>query len=197
MKKKHLIKFFSIILLFGFFQSYIFAATELASPKALPDFKLATDNGVFTKKNLQGRWSILYFGFTRCPMICPTTMKTLKETYTALEKKLPAEKLPQIVMISVDAKSDNAAIMKQYVKKFNPHFVGVAGDEKAITALTDAVGILFLVFQPDKNKHDYTIDHSNTLLLINPKGELAAIFSAPYDTKDVIDGYELITRNQR
>src|SRR5688572_13635460 len=75
----------------------------LAQTQKINDFKLtATTDKTFSKENLKGRWTMMFFGFTNCGMVCPTSMAALNDMYKILEKDLPANQLPQVVMVSVD-----------------------------------------------------------------------------------------------
>ena len=166
----------------------------LAKPQEINDFKLTgTKDKTFSKANLQGHWSMLYFGFTNCGMVCPTTMAALNDMYKLLEKDLPADHLPQVVMISVDPDRDSIERMKEYVTSFNPHFLGARSDiletvklEKQlhITATKVNVGL--------RGKNQYSIKHSDQILLFNPKGQLQAYLSAPHVATRMAKDYKLI-----
>ena len=103
----------------------------LSPRRALPDFSLIDQSGhAFGPKNLRGRWSFLYFGYTNCPDACPTTLTTL----AAMEKRLQASGAavrPQVVFVSVDAKRDTPAQLAKYVPYFDPEFLGVTAASPA------------------------------------------------------------------
>ncbi len=135
----------------------------------------------FTNSNLTGHWSLLFFGFTQCPQLCPTTLAVLNDTYQQLEKKKNVE-LPQIVFISVDPERDTPPVIQKYIASFNKNFVGATGSQDEIKKLTAALNILYMKVQkPNTNDPmSYQIDHSGTLLLVNPEGKLLALFSSPH-----------------
>ena len=98
----------------------------------------------FGPKNLRGRWSILFFGYTNCPDYCPATLATL----AAMQKQLRAARapvLPQVVFVSVDAKRDTPAQLAKYVPYFDSEFIGVtAADQPAIEAFAKKWGVAVL-----------------------------------------------------
>jgi protein SCO1/2 len=152
--------------------------TALPEPRALPELQLVDGNDAsFTLANLQGHWSLLFFGYTTCPDICPTTLSTLAQ----VEKKLsdmPDPKRPQMVFVSVDPQRDTPANVQRYVKFFSPHFTGVTGESKKVQALTAAVGVPVIITPTESGS--YTVDHSATLFAVDPKGRIAAVFSPPF-----------------
>src|SRR5690606_14968452 len=119
----------------------------------------------FTRANLEGRWSLVFFGFTHCPAICPNTLAVMQQTKTALET-LPLELQPQLVFVSVDPERDTPEKMHEYVRFFGPTLRGVTGAPERIAALTDALGVpVQRVPLPDGG---YTVDHSAAIFLVNP-----------------------------
>ena len=152
-------------------------AIELSTPRIFSDFDLIDHHGEpFTLENFKGVWSIVFFGFTNCPDICPTTLATLKAMYEDLGDS-EKENL-QIVMVSLDPERDTVEKMALYVPYFNEDFIGVTGNKHLIRRLTAEINIAY-------NKvllegEDYTVDHSTQLVLINPKGHYHGFFKAPH-----------------
>ena len=152
-------------------------AIELSTPRVFSDFKLVDHRGVpFSLENLQDKWSIVFFGFTNCPDICPTTMATLAEMYEDLGES-EKEKL-QIVMISLDPERDTVEKMADYVPYFNEDFIGVTGDANFVLRLTTQLNIAYT--QVPLGEDNYTVDHSTQLVLINPKGHYHGFIKAPH-----------------
>ncbi len=146
-----------------------------------PFHLVSAEKKPFTNEDLNGHWSLLFFGFTQCPQLCPTTLAILNDTYQLLEKKKEVS-LPQVVFISVDPDRDTPKVIQQYISSFNKHFKGVTGTQDEIKNLTAALNILYMKI-PKQNGDDpmtYQIDHSGTLLLVNPEGKLLALFSSPH-----------------
>lgn len=157
------------------------AATALREQaKPLPAFELTDEAGnVFDNSRLAGRWSFLFFGYTHCPDICPTTLSTLDQAMQSLAEQGFAANT-QVVFVSVDPKRDTPAKLKDYVDYFNPKFVGVSGGRYALNRLTRGLGILHTRVPNPDHEGAYLMDHSASILLISPQGELVALFSAPH-----------------
>jgi len=153
--------------------------TMLKEAVVLRPFKLIDDNGQpFTNKNLKGHWSLIFFGFTNCPMICPTTLAQLNIAYKTLEK-IGSKQLPKVVFISVDPERDTPKIIKAYLAKLNPAFIGVTGKKKSLEKLTQTLGIMFAKAMKS-NEENYDINHSGTILVTNPDGNWIAVLSTPH-----------------
>lgn len=152
--------------------------TMLEPARALPEFSLIDgDNRPFTQAQLQGRWSLLFFGFTNCPDVCPTTLALLAQVHTALAN-LPAAQQPQVVFISVDPKRDGPEQVATYTRFFNPQFIGLTGAQGQIDVFTRGLGVPVMI-RPLGNG-GYTVDHSSAIFLIDPQARLRALFSAPH-----------------
>lgn len=152
-------------------------AIVLDQPRIFSDFELIDHRGeVFTIDRFRDIWTIVFFGFTNCPDICPTTLAVLNDTYSKM-KESEKEKL-QVVMISLDPERDTVEALADYVPYFNEQFIGVTGNKHLIRRLTAEINIAY-------NKvplagDDYTVDHSTQLVLINPKGHYHGFFKAPH-----------------
>ncbi len=167
-------------------------ATVLQPTRPLPAFDLVDDEGKpFSRADLRGHWSLVFFGFTHCPAICPNTLTLLQQTKTALAD-LPAKQQPQVVLISVDPERDTPAKMREYVRFFGPTLRGVTGDAERIAALTQALGVP--VSRVELPNGDYTVDHSAAIFLVNPRGEFNALFSSPKSSQDIAGDYRIIVK---
>jgi protein SCO1/2 len=155
----------------------------------------ATDNRPFTEDNLKGHWTMMFFGFTNCGMVCPTTMAALKGMYRQLQESLPDRELPQVVMITVDPERDNLSRLSDYVHSFNPRFLGARAEIAETVALEHDLHIAAAKIQTDgPGKNRYTIDHSSEILLFNPEGGLQAYLSWPHDAREMARDYRMILR---
>ncbi len=153
-------------------------ATVLDFPRPLPTLALVDHEGApFTNERLQNTWSVVFFGFTHCPDVCPTTMSMLASTMERIKASHP-DAAPQVVMITVDPTRDTPDQLKKYVPFFAPDFVGVTGTEAQIKSLTETMGVASRRVPTGPN--DYTIDHTSALFVINPDGALNAISSSPH-----------------
>lgn len=160
--------------------------TRLEPARVLRDFTLTDHRGrPFTLAQLQGHWSLLFFGYTHCPDICPTTMSTLNAVahkIAALPNPAPAPiATPQYVFVSIDPERDTPELLAKFVPYFNPDFIGVTGTADAIAALTKQLSVLYLKMD-SPNPQGYLMDHSAALFLIDPRGRLHALMSPPFDT---------------
>jgi protein SCO1 len=160
------------------------AATALGKqPKPLPAFSLVDDTGkAFDNDRLAGRWSFLFFGYTHCPDICPATLSTLDAAIQSIADQGGAQDT-QVVFVSVDPQRDTPEKLKEYVNYFNPKFVGVTGKQAALERLTRALGILHMRVPNPNSRGAYLVDHSASILLINPEGKLVALYGAPYKAR--------------
>ena len=149
------------------------------TPRALPAFELVDHHGeVFDKERLLGKWTLIFFGFTHCPDICPTTMSLLSRFMEQLDG-LPEQAETQVVMVTVDPARDDVAQLAKYVPYFNPDFIGVSGDFMDIHRFATALNTPFRKV-PDQGEN-YQVDHSANLVLINPRGDYQGFFKAPLD----------------
>ena len=166
-------------------------ATLFAAPRPLPAFTLVDHEGrEFGPDRLLGRWSILFFGFTNCPDVCPSTLATLAAARRELAD-LPPDAQPAVYLVSVDPARDTAARLGDYVRFFDPAFTGVTGTPASIEALTSALGVVVIVNAPDA-AGNYSVDHSASLFLVNPAGALAGTFGAPHTPDGITHDYRLI-----
>jgi protein SCO1/2 len=166
------------------------AATVLPAPAELPEFELTDHTGTTrTRDALMGGWHLLFFGFTHCPDICPTTLATLSAATRALADSGHGN-VPGIVLVSVDPDRDSPERLAEYIAHFGADSIALTGDEAAVRELTEP---LFVYFQKVPLGDDgYTVDHSSVVLLINPDGEFHALFSGPIRTEDLVHDLPLI-----
>lgn len=154
------------------------AALLYPAPRAVPEFHLTRADGApLTNADWQGRWTLVFFGFTHCPDVCPTTLATLKQVWTGLA---PAQRERlRVDFVSVDPQRDTPEQLGRYVAFFSPDFVAATGSDTELTALTRALGLLY-VRVPGENG-DYSVDHSAQVVLIDPQGRLVGMFRPPLD----------------
>ena len=155
-------------------------ATVYNQPRPFPDIALTDHNGsTFDRDRLRGRWSLLFFGFTHCPDVCPATLQLLKQARAAL----PQSALPDVVLISVDPARDTPPILARYVAHFDPEFVGVTGTESAIAELTKALYVSHQKIPLDNG--GYTVDHSAAVFFVNPSAEIVAVSTPPHGARAI------------
>ena len=157
-------------------------------PKTLGAFSVIDhDNNPFTLADLRGKWSLLFFGFTHCPDICPVTLAVMDKTHSRLDQARDV----QFVFVTVDPERDTSERMEQYLTSFNPEFVGLGGSAEQIAGLTGQVGLPYFR-DKTQDEDNYLVDHGASLFMIDPLGRLVGIFSAPHDALDVTDRFNRI-----
>jgi protein SCO1 len=168
--------------------------TYLEHPRKVSAFTLTdTDNKPFDNKSLQGEWTMVFFGFTSCGYLCPTTLAEMGKMYRLLEQQ-GVKKLPKVVLISLDPERDSIEKLKEYVKAFHPHFEGARGTAPMIQNMTKEMGIAYAqVAIPDVNDQKaYDIQHTGTILLFNPEGQLSMFFTSPHKADLLAEDYALL-----
>ena len=150
----------------------------LETPRDVGDFALVDHHGQpFTPASLEGHWTMIFFGFTYCPDICPTTMAFMAELTRELEDTEAAD--TEVVMFSVDPARDTVEQLAAYVPYFHPDFTGVTGEFLELVRVATAMNTPFRkVPGQDEN---YLVDHSANVVLINPRGDYHGFFKAPLD----------------
>ena len=165
--------------------------TSLALPtdfKSVADFELQDVNGeVITQAVLDGKWSLMFFGYTHCPDVCPITLQILKNVVTQLEEQ--GKEAPQIIFVSVDPVRDTSEVMKQYINYFDERFIGITGDMNKVHAMTSALGIVASFTANEDDPDNYVVDHSASMLLIDPQRRLRAKVTPPLEVDNIISDY--------
>lgn len=156
--------------------------TWLTTPRVLQPFQMQyTEGGQFTNDTLKGHWSLVFFGFTHCPELCPTTMSELAKAIGLLKSE-GLEELPQVTMVTVDPEHDGLEALKTYVKGFNSKFTGAVPDAKMLKRVAREVGVAYQKVSGDSDN----IEHTGAILLFNPQGELAGFFTYPHVAGDMV-----------
>lgn len=166
--------------------------TLLEKPREINQFTLTgIDNQLFTNASLKGQWTLVFFGFTNCGYLCPTTMAELGKMYRMLEQQ-DIKPLPKIVMISVDPERDSLDKLEHYVKAFDPHFYGARGDDEVVKQMTREMGIAYtkIALANSEKAGNYDMQHSGALMLFNPQGELSAFFTTPHKADLLVKDYQ-------
>jgi len=162
----------------------------LDKPLSISAFSLNTaDNIAFTQQQLKENWTFLFFGYTSCPDVCPTTlneMASLKKLFT----KPDEQKRIQIVFISVDPDRDTPEHLKSFVSYFDKTFIGATGTIEQLNTLTDQVRVKHKRLK--KQGDEYLVEHSAAILLFNPQAQLIAKFPVPHYSEDIFKYFNQI-----
>lgn len=153
----------------------------LPTPKIIRAFHFTQfqDNQVhsFTQVNLKNHWTWMFFGFSNCALVCPTTMAKLARAYEILQHtQWPNALLPQVVMVSVDPQRDTAKRMQAYATSFNKTFIGIRSNVAETKALANQMSVTYKIIKKSEDDEHYMVSHSATMMLLNPEGHLVAFF---------------------
>ena len=139
----------------------------------------------FGLDRLRGRWTILFPGFTNCPDICPTTLQMLAGVKQRMQQAGNWGNY-QVVLMSVDPQRDTTQRLSSYVTHFDSEFIGINGDVASTEAFARQIGIVFFTKEPNEDGN-YEVDHSASIILINPKAEWVGAITTPFKRDDIVD----------
>ncbi|MGG5870355.1 SCO family protein [Pseudomonas peli] len=148
----------------------------LPQSRSLPELNLTNQDGqTVAVDQLKDQWSLLFFGYTFCPDICPATLAQLRQ----LQGQLPPETLAKlrIVLVTVDPNRDTPEQLKKYLDYFDAGFIGLTGEQATLQKLANGVSIPYI--PADTSKENYTVDHSGNLVIIGPDGKQRGFIRAP------------------
>ena len=161
------------------------------APTPLQPFSLIDQNNKpFTLKQLRNKNTLVFFGYTSCPDICPTTLATLNQIYKQL-KGIAAYKNLNIVFISVDPQRDTADKLQDYMKYFNKDFIGVTGRKDNIDLFIKQFNAAYIIEEKTSDEN-YQISHASSIFLVNPQVNIIASFSPPHNSKTIISQLAII-----
>jgi protein SCO1/2 len=166
--------------------------TLFPDPKPLTAFALTDhQNRVFDLSRLKGKWSFLFFGYTHCPDICPTTLAILARARDNIAKSTVGAEDVQFVFISVDPNRDTASKLRQYVTYFDATFLGVTGDDAQIGNLAGQLGAAYRV-AITPGMENYPVYHSTAVLLVDPRARYQAMFTPPLDAEAISERFKVL-----
>lgn len=155
------------------------SGTWLPQPRALAQFSLTDQSGQpFTLESLKGHPTLVFFGFTHCPDVCPTTLAKLSQVVKAAN--VPGLK---VLLISADPARDTPEQLERYVHAFNPEFIGATGSVDEIERVAREFGVAIVKVEMPGGQ--YTVDHSAVVFLLNKLGERVAVFTPPFEIEPV------------
>ena len=165
------------------------------NPKKISDFTFYTSNQIeFSKSDLIGKWTLMYFGFTRCPDECPTTMYQMSKLIKVLrEKDFPLND-KQWVLVSIDPERDTPEEINRYAKGFDEEFIGVSNIRPMLINLATQLSVNNVMPNDDSMDHSHLDNHVNNIILLNPEGEFAGIFRPPFDISRLSLTYQSIAQ---
>jgi protein SCO1/2 len=163
------------------------SAMVFEAPRAIPSLDLVDQDGKpFTTQSLRDRWSIVFFGFTHCPDVCPTTLAVLKQVHTQLAD-LPDAQRPHVLLFTVDPERDTPALLRDYVRFFDPTFGAVTGTAEGVRQAAGTFAVPYAkVSLPGGG---YTMDHGAGLFFVGPDGSNVAYASPPLQAETLARDY--------
>lgn len=147
-------------------------------PEPLSDIKLiGQDKLDLTTDSFKGHWTFVYVGYTFCPDACPITLTTMNQTYELLGDTVDSAPA-RMMLVSVDPQRDTPERLEEYVKYFNPSFIGATGTDDNLRHFANQTRSLYSLPE-DRSDGEYLVDHSSSIILINPDAAVHAIFTPP------------------
>ena len=187
------------------FQPRVLSTKELVNngaimfsvPREISAFELIDQNQQpFTNAQLLGKWTLVFFGFTQCPDICPATLAV----FNALSKQLSDGEFiddTQFLFVSLDPARDTPDKIKPYLNYFNQDFIGVTGEFLTIHRFSKELNVAFQKVVTDAESGDYTIDHGGNIALLNPAGHYFGFFKPPIELDKLALTYKSVRAQNR
>ncbi|MBA6391601.1 SCO family protein [Colwellia sp. BRX10-3] len=180
-------------------------ALHYQQAREIKAFELTDHNGkAFNNESVKGQWSWVFFGYTSCPDVCPTTLQEMNFIYDDLKK---IANNSQVLLVSVDPKRDTQEKLASYIGYFNPEFKALYGDHGSLFPFARNLGLMYAITETEQQSNNdaienhgasatnYLVDHSASLVLINPAGKVEAIFKPKQALGEipVIEGDKLVS----
>jgi len=166
--------------------------TLFPEPKPLTAFALTDhENRIFDLASLKGKWSFVFFGFTHCPDVCPTTLAVLARARDNIAKNTVGAENIQFVFISVDPNRDTASKLRQYVDHFDTAFLGVTGDSAQLGKLAGQLSAAYQV-AITPGMENYPVTHSAAVFLLDPRARYHAVFTPPHDAEAIGKRFKVV-----
>lgn len=153
----------------------------LPNPITVTEFNLRDHHGKpFSNNQLKGRWTILFFGYTHCPDVCPTALAMLENMLTRLNSNPQAAQDLKVVFISIDPNRDTLEILRDYVPYFHKDFLGVTGTSEQIQTLSKQLKVSYHLTSEIDNEGNYDVSHTSAFFLIDPQSRFTALFQSQF-----------------
>lgn len=153
---------------------------KLEEPVLMPTFMLFDENGEqFLSDDLEGKWTLIMFGFLTCPDVCPFTLGNLEAVIAESGMRVLPKNVPEVIFVSVDPDRD-AEYISNYAQFFHPDFRSYTGMRDQIDILIEVTDSFYRLMPPDADGH-YDVQHSSSVSVIAPDGTLRAKLQPPFD----------------
>jgi protein SCO1/2 len=166
-------------------------ATLFPEPRPLPEFVLTDQAGEpFRRSDMTGHYSLVFFGFTNCPDICPLTLQILAD----VRARLAARKLaaPDVVFISVDPQRDSPSAISDYLGYYDDQMTGLVGPSRSLKPLLDFFGVA--VHKMESAGKTYNMTHTGAIFVVGPDAQYRGVFSTPGLADEVLRDFLIIRR---
>lgn len=166
-------------------ESYTFKGGELSPAQAAASLDLIDQNGdPFSLDDVEGEVSLVYFGYTTCPDLCPTTLADFSAVKTMLGED--AEKV-NFVLVTVDPERDNSARLGEYLNFFDSDFIGLTGDEASIESAKSGYGVVATRVEYPESQTGYLMDHTSLTYVIDRDGNLRLTYPYGFDPESIVE----------
>jgi protein SCO1/2 len=166
------------------------AITPYPTPRAIPAFELQSGDGPVTPETLRGRWTVVFIGFVSCPDVCPTTLTDMAKAQKAWET-LPEATRPRLLFVSIDPERDTPELLAGYARHFHP--ATLAATQPDLAALETFTSALSLVFRKVPMGGSYTMDHSGSMVVLDPEVQVAGVIRPQMPADAVVGGGAVAT----
>jgi protein SCO1/2 len=172
-----------------------FRGTTYAEPyPAAPEIELTRDNGAsFKLSAMRGNVVLLFFGYTSCPDVCPTTMAELKQALEKLDEE--DAKQVQVLFVTVDPRRDTPARVQEYVDHFNPNFIGLSGTDSELQKVWNDYGV-FREIAEGTSAAGYIVDHTARVTVIDRGGNLRLSYAVDTPVDSVVHDLKLLLKEK-
>lgn len=163
--------------------------------RELPDYQLTlSDGSPVTPATLRGHWTVVFIGFTHCPDVCPTGLAELAKAQKEWAL-LPETIRPRLLFVSVDPEKDTPAITGEYAHFFNADTLAASADPKSLGEFAQALGLVYMKVPLENG--DYSIDHSATLVVLDPQGRQAGLIRPPLDWQGIAQDLRVLAEGSK
>ena len=187
-----IVAIFAVAVIYEFSQPAVVYGSRIEPPKPMPDFTLQSEKGPVHLSDYRGKYVALYFGYTSCPDICPTTLAGLKAALSEIGDQAAGR--VQVIFVSVDYKRDTPAKVSTYAHAFSQNFAGLGGTQAQIDQVTHAYGIYYHLNDPDPTTGYYSVDHTAIILLIDPQGQLVMTWDYGQQPDEIASDLKLVLK---
>lgn len=172
-------------------QPRVLHGTQIDPPRAAIEFALTDQNGAAVKlSDYCGQWVMLFFGYTNCPDVCPTTLADFRKIRAELGSM--ADRL-RFVMITADPERDTATRLKEYMNAFDPSFVGLTGSKESLAQTYSGYGVYVEAILASSSGHTESVNHTSSVYLLDTEGRLKMVYSSvPW--RDVLDDLRYLVK---